>query len=78
MVKPLLQNPNRYGPIIALPRIGKEGKIFKVYKLRTMHPYSEYIQDYIYRLHDLKEGGKFRNDFRITSWELSAGKIWLE
>jgi lipopolysaccharide/colanic/teichoic acid biosynthesis glycosyltransferase len=76
--EPLLQNPNRYGPIIALPRIGKEGKIFKVYKLRTMHPYSEYIQDYIYRLHDLKEGGKFRNDFRITSWGAICRKIWLD
>jgi len=75
---PLLQNPNRYGPIIALPRVGKNGVIFKAYKLRTMHPYSEYIQDYIYKLHDLKEGGKFKNDFRITSWGSVCRKIWLD
>ena len=75
---PLMQNPNRYGPIIALQRIGMDGKTFKVYKLRTMHPYSEYIQDYVYKLHDLKEGGKFRNDFRITSWGAVCRKIWLD
>ena len=50
----------------------------KVYKLRTMHPYSEYIQDYVYFLHDLQEGGKFRNDFRITSWGAVCRKIWLD
>ena len=67
-----------YGPMIALPRVGKDGKIFKVYKLRTMHPYSEYIQDYVYKLYDLKDGGKFRNDFRITSWGAISRKIWLD
>jgi lipopolysaccharide/colanic/teichoic acid biosynthesis glycosyltransferase len=75
---PIIENPVRYGAIIALPRIGKNGEFFKAYKLRTMHPYSEYIQDYVYRLHDLKEGGKFRNDFRITSWGAVCRKIWLD
>jgi lipopolysaccharide/colanic/teichoic acid biosynthesis glycosyltransferase len=76
--EPIKQNPNRYGPIIALPRIGKNGEVFKAYKLRTMHPYSEYIQDYIYKLHDLQKGGKFKNDFRITSWGAVCRKIWLD
>ncbi len=75
---PFLKNENIYGPIIALPRIGRNGEIMKVYKLRTMHPYSEYIQDYVYFLHDLQEGGKFRNDFRITSWGAVCRKIWLD
>jgi hypothetical protein len=75
---PLPKNENIYGPLIALPRIGKEGKMIKVYKLRTMHPYSEYIQDYVYKLHDLQDGGKFKNDFRITSWGAVCRKIWLD
>jgi lipopolysaccharide/colanic/teichoic acid biosynthesis glycosyltransferase len=75
---PLPKNENIYGPLIALPRVGKEGKMIKVYKLRTMHPYSEYIQDYVYRLHDLQDGGKFKNDFRITSWGGVCRKIWLD
>jgi hypothetical protein len=75
---PLPKNEHIYGPLIALPRIGKEGKMIKVYKLRTMHPYSEYIQDYVYKLHDLQDGGKFKNDFRITSWGAVCRKIWLD
>lgn len=75
---PVPVNENIYGPLIALPRVGKGGKIIKVYKLRTMHPYSEYIQDYVYKLHDLQEGGKFRHDFRITSWGAICRKIWLD
>jgi lipopolysaccharide/colanic/teichoic acid biosynthesis glycosyltransferase len=76
--EPLPHNGTFYGPLIALPRIGKEGRLIKVYKLRTMHPYSEFIQDYIYNVHDLKEGGKFKNDFRITSWGAVCRKIWLD
>jgi lipopolysaccharide/colanic/teichoic acid biosynthesis glycosyltransferase len=75
---PVQKNENNYGALIALPRIGKGGEIIKVYKLRTMHPYSEYIQDYIYRLHDLQNGGKFKDDFRITSWGAVCRKIWLD
>lgn len=76
--EPLPKNENSYGTLIALPRVGKEGKIIKVYKLRTMHPYSEYIQGYVYSLHDLQDGGKFKNDFRITSWGAVCRKIWLD
>jgi lipopolysaccharide/colanic/teichoic acid biosynthesis glycosyltransferase len=70
-------NPT-YGPFVKLERVGKGGKLIKVYKLRTMHPYAEYLQDYIYKKHDLREGGKFKDDFRIST----AGKIfrtfWLD
>lgn len=67
-----------YGPLIALKRIGKNRELIKVYKLRTMHPYSEFIQDYVYDLHELKNGGKFKDDFRITSWGAICRRIWLD
>jgi hypothetical protein len=76
--EPLPKNENIYGPLIALMRIGKNREMIKVYKLRTMHPYSEYIQDYVYHLHDLENGGKFKNDFRVTSWGAVCRKIWLD
>jgi hypothetical protein len=76
--EPCVGNGNVYGPLIALSRVGKEGNIIKVYKLRTMHPYSEFIQDYVYEQYDLQDGGKFRNDFRITSWGAICRKIWLD
>jgi hypothetical protein len=76
--EPLLLNENVYGPLIALARVGIDGKMIKVYKLRTMHPYSEYIQNYVYEQHDLQVGGKFKNDFRITSWGAICRQTFLD
>jgi len=75
---PVEINGKNYGILITLPRIGRNGELINVYKMRTMHPYSEYIQDYVYSLHDLQEGGKFKNDFRITSWGAVCRQIWLD
>jgi lipopolysaccharide/colanic/teichoic acid biosynthesis glycosyltransferase len=75
---PIPMNGTNYGPLIALPRIGKNGDLIKVYKLRTMHPYSEFVQDYVYRQHDLQLGGKFNDDFRITSWGAFCRRVWLD
>jgi lipopolysaccharide/colanic/teichoic acid biosynthesis glycosyltransferase len=67
-----------YGPIIKLKRIGKGGKLIKVYKMRTMHPYAEYLQGYIYDRNDLQEGGKFNNDFRISTLGRIMRKFWID
>ena len=67
-----------YGPLIRLRRVGKNGKPFKVYKIRTMHPYSEYLQGYIYDRNSLKEGGKFNKDFRVTTIGSIMRKYWLD
>nr|WP_255695654.1 sugar transferase [Rhodohalobacter sp. 614A] len=67
-----------YGALIRLNRVGKGGKMFRVFKMRTMYPYSEYLQDYIFKKHDLREGGKFRNDFRMTSWGKFFRRYWID
>jgi lipopolysaccharide/colanic/teichoic acid biosynthesis glycosyltransferase len=67
-----------YGALVKLNRIGRNGKMFRVFKLRTMHPYSEYLQDFIFQQFDLSEGGKFRNDFRMTGWGGFLRKYWLD
>lgn len=71
------QNPN-YSPIFKMKRIGQNGKTIYVYKLRTMHPYSEYIQDFIYQHNSLEEGGKFKDDFRIPGWGIILRKLWVD
>lgn len=71
------RNPT-YGPLISLKRYGKGGRIFKVYKLRTMHAYSEYLQDFVFEKSNLQEGGKFKNDFRITTSGKIFRKFWLD
>ena len=37
-----------YGPIVKLKRVGYLGELVYIYKLRTMYPYSEFIQGDIY------------------------------
>jgi lipopolysaccharide/colanic/teichoic acid biosynthesis glycosyltransferase len=72
-------NPNpSYGPLYAMPRIGKNGKIIKVLKMRTMHPFSEYLQDYIVKANGYAESGKPANDFRIPKWGKVMRKFWLD
>ncbi|MFX0134434.1 MAG: sugar transferase [Candidatus Hodarchaeota archaeon] len=67
-----------YGPLLKMRRIGKDGKNIFVYKLRTMYPYSEYIQKFTYDIFGTKDGDKITNDFRITSWGRVLRKIWID
>jgi lipopolysaccharide/colanic/teichoic acid biosynthesis glycosyltransferase len=67
-----------YGPLIKLKRIGKGGALIRVYKMRTMHPYAEYLQDYVYRKHSLDEGGKFKNDFRVSTAGRIMRRLWID
>jgi lipopolysaccharide/colanic/teichoic acid biosynthesis glycosyltransferase len=70
-------NPSNY-PIVKLPRIGKNGKMIGIYKFRTMHPYSEFLQDYWIRKHGYNDRGKPANDYRITKWGSFMRKLWLD
>lgn len=67
-----------YGPLIKLKRIGKNGKEIKVYKMRTMHPYAEYLQEYVFEEHKLEEGGKFKNDFRVSTLGRLMRRLWID
>lgn len=66
------------GPIFTQNRIGKNGNIIKVYKLRTMHPYSEYIHGYMLSNHGFASTGKIKDDFRLTKWAKIFRKYWLD
>lgn len=68
-----------YGPLIKLPRISKNKEIVYFYKMRTMHPYAEYIQNYVFN----QRGGmniadKSDDDWRITHWGRIMRKYWLD
>ncbi len=76
--EPLSDESPSYGPFIKLKRVGKNGTIINVYKFRTMYPYSEYLQKFIYDKANLQEGGKFNNDFRVTSWGRVLRKLWID
>jgi lipopolysaccharide/colanic/teichoic acid biosynthesis glycosyltransferase len=67
-----------YGPIYQMPRLGKNGKIIYVYKLRTMHPYAEYLQDYVLQVSGYAVTGKPANDFRLTPWGKVLRRYWID
>lgn len=67
-----------YGILVKLKRVGKNGRLFKVYKFRTMHPYSEFLQAYIYERYSLQEGGKFNHDIRVTTLGKFMRKYWMD
>jgi len=71
------KNPS-YGLVYKMPRIGKNGKIIKVYKFRTMHPYAEYLQAYVIKKHGYNKFGKPANDFRLAPWGKIMRKYWLD
>ena len=76
--EPAFNSDASYSLIIRLPRIGKDGKIIRVYKMRTMHAYAEYLQDYIYNQNALQPGGKFKNDFRVSMAGRIMRTLWLD
>lgn len=77
--KPPRNDPNpTYGPLIKLKRVGKDGKTIYIKKFRTMHPYSEYLQEYVYQTNALQDGGKFRDDFRVTEWGKVMRAMWID
>lgn len=72
-------NPNvSYGPVFKMERIGKGGKLIGVYKFRTMHPYAEYLQDHVIKMHGYAASGKPANDFRLTPWGGFLRRYWLD
>jgi lipopolysaccharide/colanic/teichoic acid biosynthesis glycosyltransferase len=67
-----------YGLIFKMKRIGKNGKLFNIYKIRTMHPYSEYLQGYMIKEFGFAENGKLANDFRLTPWGKILRRFWID
>lgn len=76
--KPRSDEQPSYGPIFRQRRLGKDGKVIYIYKLRTMHPFAEYLHQYIFDRHKLEESGKIKDDFRITSWGRFFRKTWID
>lgn len=76
--EPAFDDHPTYGLLIRLNRIGKYGKEFNVYKFRTMHAYSEYLQKYVYDMHGTTNGDKADNDFRVTTFGAFIRKYWID
>jgi lipopolysaccharide/colanic/teichoic acid biosynthesis glycosyltransferase len=76
--EPLRESEPSTGLLLRIKRIGYKGKPITVYKFRTMHPYAQYLQAYVFEQNKLRDGGKFANDFRITKWGRWMRRFWID
>ncbi len=60
------------------PRIGQQGKIIKVFKLRTMYPMAHKAYEYVVRKQPFGLYGKITDDFRITRIGKFLRKYWID
>lgn len=67
-----------WGLLFRMRRVGEGGREIGVFKLRTMHPYAEFVQAYVHETQDLDTSGKFKDDFRITSWGRLFRRLWID
>lgn len=67
-----------YYPIVALEKVGLDGKIVRLHKIRTMYPFSEFLQKRVFEDHGLASTGKFANDFRLTDYGRIIRRYWLD
>lgn len=81
-LKAVIRAKKKYQPstglIFAMPRVGKGARMIRVYKLRTMHPYSEFLQSYMISAHGYSKSGKPADDFRVTRWGAFLRRYWLD
>jgi lipopolysaccharide/colanic/teichoic acid biosynthesis glycosyltransferase len=64
--------------IASLEKVGLDGKNIKTHKIRTMYPFSEFLQKRVFEDHGLAATGKFANDFRLTDYGRFLRKYWLD
>ncbi len=75
---PLISREPSYHGLITLERVGYKGEIIRIHKMRTMYPYSEFLQKKVYEENQLTTTGKFHNDYRITNLGRLFRKYWID
>lgn len=77
--EPIRDDKPSNGLLIRLKRTGKNAKTIGVYKFRTMHTYSEYLQPYMYKTEGLaKDGGRYGNDYRVSASGNFMRKVFID
>ena len=77
-VKPPQETVPSYALFFKQKRVGKGRKPVYIYKVRTMHPFSEFIHQYVFDRNKLDDKGKIRDDFRVTAWGRFFRKLWID
>ena len=66
------------GILIKIRKQGLHDRPFFCYKLRTMHPYANYLHDYVLNNLEIDNNGKVIGDYRVPFWGKVFRKLWLD
>ncbi len=75
---PVTNKKPSYYAIVALEKVGLDGKIIRLHKARSMYPFSEFLQKRIFESHGLSATGKFKNDPRLTEYAKMIRSKWID
>lgn len=75
---PVANRRPSYYMIVALEKVGLDGEVIRLFKVRSMFPFSEFLQKRIFESHGLSTTGKFKNDFRLTEYGPLIRRSWLD
>jgi lipopolysaccharide/colanic/teichoic acid biosynthesis glycosyltransferase len=75
---PVANRKPSYYAIVALEKVSLDGEIIRLHKVRSMYPFSEFLQKAIFQSHGLSATGKFKNDFRITEYGKLFRRHWID
>ncbi|MDP1862100.1 MAG: sugar transferase [Gemmatimonadaceae bacterium] len=67
-----------YYPLVGLTKIGLDGQLLQTHKVRSMYPFSEFLQKQIFEDNGLVGTGKFKNDFRLTEYGKFLRRHWID
>ena len=75
---PITNRKPSYYPVVGLTKVGLDGEMLTTHKVRSMYPYSEFLQKQVFDDHGLSSNGKFKNDFRLTEYGKFLRRYWVD
>jgi len=75
---PISDRRPSYYAVVSLEKVGLDGKPIFLHKVRSMYPFSEFLQKRIFESHGLSEIGKFKDDPRLTDYGPLIRKHWID
>lgn len=67
-----------YYAVVGLEKVGLDGRPLRLHKVRTMFPFSEFLQKRVFEENGLAPSGKFANDFRLTEFGRFLRRFWVD
>lgn len=75
---PIVNKKPSYYPVVGLTKVGLDGQMLQTHKVRSMYPFSEFLQKQVFEAHGLVGTGKLKNDFRLTEYGKFFRRHWID